>query len=196
MMKKVCSVACGWVHPSPRVLDRLGAHWLPVALRVLSAARSCLEHASKGLRAAVPEVTALQLATELSHRMKTIDVSGFWRQVPLQWPVRSAPQLRELVEEMLSRAQQHLSPSGVQRVQLYAQQRLLEHGSPGAMASLLASPPTVATALVLRNLVRACVRGDPGCFRHCLEGGAGEGDAFKALKWLAEQAPSETAISA
>ena len=188
MMTKVCSVACGWLHPKPEVLKRLKTHWLPVALRVLSAARSCLEHAG-GLGAV--EVSALQLACELSGLLRTIDVCSFWRHVALEWPVSSAPQLRGLVEQLLS-SLEHLSASGAQRLQLLAQQRLLEHGVTGAMGSLLDSKPSVATALVLRDLVKACVRGDPRCFQGSLEGRRADGEAFKALKWLAEQVPWES----
>ena len=44
MMCIISAHACGALHPTATTLAAVAVDWLPSALRVLSAAKSCLEH--------------------------------------------------------------------------------------------------------------------------------------------------------
>lgn len=47
MMSVITSHACGALHPTSPTLTEVGVDWLLAATRVLSAAKSCLEHISR-----------------------------------------------------------------------------------------------------------------------------------------------------
>ena len=46
-MSVITSHACGALHPTSPTLTEVGVDWLLAATRVLSAAKSCIEHISR-----------------------------------------------------------------------------------------------------------------------------------------------------
>eukprot|EP00435_Cladocopium_sp_Y103_P034253 s610_g8.t2 len=189
MMCIISAHACGALHPTATTLAAVAVDWLPSALRVLSAAKSCLEHRGEEIGSAVVELSALNIMTELSQKMERMNLADFWRQVGLVEAVRSPQQLSSLVENVLKVAEEHMTPSAFQRFQRFAHQRLLEHGvSEGVLRSVISGRPAVATAMLLRELVQSAVLKDPACFLTLQTGGGAEGNnPLRALDQLAQK---------